>query len=93
MGPRFEEIDAELAALSALRDKPAGTIRITTGEHAAQAILWPALARLLPDYPDIKAELIIDHGLPTSSPSATTRASVSASRSLRFCRGIHESGS
>src|SRR5664279_5313919 len=47
LGPRFEEIDAELAALSALRDKPAGNIRITAGEHAAQTILWPALARLL----------------------------------------------
>jgi DNA-binding transcriptional LysR family regulator len=63
VGPRFEEIEAELAALSELREKPAGTIRITTGEHAAEAILWPALARLLPDYPDIKVELIIDYGL------------------------------
>ena len=62
VGPRFDEIDAELAALSALRDKPAGTIRITTGEHAAQAILWPALAKLLPRYPDIKVELIVDYG-------------------------------
>jgi DNA-binding transcriptional LysR family regulator len=62
VGPRFDEIDAELSALSALRDKPAGTIRITTGEHAAQAILWPTLAKLLPRYPDIKIELIIDYG-------------------------------
>lgn len=62
-GPRFEEIEAELAALSELREKPAGTIRITTGEHAAEAILWPALAKLLPHYPDIKVELIIDYGL------------------------------
>ena len=63
VGPRFEEIDAELAALSALREKPAGTIRITTGEHAAETILWPALAKLLPDYPDIKVEVIVDYGL------------------------------
>jgi len=63
VGPRFDEIDAELAALSELRDKPAGTIRITAGEHPAYAILWPALARLLPRYPDIKAEIIIDYGL------------------------------
>ena len=63
VGPRFEEIEAELAALSELRDKPAGTIRITTGEHAAQTILWPAVARLLPDYPDINVEIVIDHGL------------------------------
>src|SRR5712692_6425565 len=63
VGPRFDEIDTELAAVSELREKPAGTIRITTGEHAAEAILWPALTRLLPQYPDIKAELITDYGL------------------------------
>ncbi len=63
LGPRFEEIDAELAALGALRNKPAGTIRITTGEHASETILWPALAKLLPRYPDIKVELAIDYGL------------------------------
>jgi DNA-binding transcriptional LysR family regulator len=63
VGPRFDEIDAELAALSELREKPAGTIRITAGEHAAEAILWPALVKLLPEYPDIKVELTIDYGL------------------------------
>lgn len=63
IGPRFEEIEAELAALSALRTKPAGTIRITTGEHAAQTILWPALQKLLPDYPEIRVELSLDAGL------------------------------
>ncbi len=63
VGPRFDEIDAELAALSALRDKPSGTIRITTGEHAAEAILWPVLAGFLPDYPDIHVEISIDYGL------------------------------
>lgn len=63
IGPRFDEIQAELAALSELRDRPAGTIRITTSQHAAQAILWPALARLLPDYPEIKVELVIEQGL------------------------------
>jgi DNA-binding transcriptional LysR family regulator len=63
VGPRFDEIDTELAALSELREKPAGTIRITTGEHAAEAILWPALAKLLSQYPDIKVELTIDYGL------------------------------
>ena len=46
VGPRFDEIDAEVAALSELRDKPAGTIRITTSDYAAEAILWPALAKL-----------------------------------------------
>jgi DNA-binding transcriptional LysR family regulator len=63
VGPRLDEIAAELAALGELREKPAGTIRITTGEHAAEAILWPALARLLPHYPDIEVEVIIDYGL------------------------------
>jgi DNA-binding transcriptional LysR family regulator len=63
VGPKFEEIDAELAALTELRAKPAGTIRITAGEHAAQAILWSTLARLLPHYPDIKVEITTDYGL------------------------------
>jgi DNA-binding transcriptional LysR family regulator len=63
VGPKFEQIDTELSALTELREKPAGTIRITTGEHAAQAVLWPALTTLLPRYPDIKVELMIDYGL------------------------------
>ena len=63
VGPRFEEIEAELAALSELRDKPAGTIRITAGEHAAESVLWPALATFLPRYPDIKVEIMVDNGL------------------------------
>ncbi len=62
-GPRLDEIDAELAALSELREKPAGTIRITAHDHAVRAFLWPALERLLPDHPDIKVEVIIDYGL------------------------------
>jgi DNA-binding transcriptional LysR family regulator len=62
-GPRLDEIDAELAALSELRDKPAGTIRITAHDHAVRSILWPALQKFLPDYPDIKVELVIDYGL------------------------------
>jgi len=63
LGPALDEIEAQLAALSELRDKPAGTIRVTTGDHAADTILWPALARLLPDYPDIRVELAVDTGL------------------------------
>ena len=63
VGPRFEEIETELDALSELRDKPAGTIRITTGEHAADTILWPALAKLLPTFPDIKVELNVELAL------------------------------
>ncbi|WP_207489430.1 LysR family transcriptional regulator [Brucella pituitosa] len=61
--PRFEEIEAELAALSAFRDKPAGTMRITAGEHPAISVLQPALKSILPDYPDIKVEIIVDYGL------------------------------
>src|SRR3954468_834187 len=53
LGPRFEEIEAELSAVRELREKPAGTIRITATEYAADAILVPKLARLLPNYPDI----------------------------------------
>jgi len=63
VGPRLEEVEAELASLSELREQPAGTIRITTGEHAAEWILWPALAKLLPRYPDIKVEVTVDYGL------------------------------
>jgi DNA-binding transcriptional LysR family regulator len=61
--PRFEEIDAELEALSALRGKPTGTIRITAGDHAIKSAIWPRLAKFLTQYPDIKVEIIIDHGL------------------------------
>jgi DNA-binding transcriptional LysR family regulator len=63
VGPRFEEIEAELEALSELREKPAGTIRITAIDYAADTILWPKLAKLLREYPDIKVEIIIDYGL------------------------------
>lgn len=62
-GPRLEEIEAELDALGDLRGRPAGTIRITIGDHAAKTILWPKLEGFLPDYPDIKVETMIDYGL------------------------------
>ena len=62
IGPRFDEIEAELAALSELRDKPAGTIRITTGMDAARSILWPAAEQLLRDYPDIRVEISVNPG-------------------------------
>src|SRR5919199_6303303 len=63
IGPRLEEIEAELAALSELREKPAGTVRITATEYAADSILLPKLATLLLDYPDIKVEITTDYGL------------------------------
>jgi DNA-binding transcriptional LysR family regulator len=62
-GPRLEEIEAELEALGELRGRPAGTIRITVGDHAANTILWPKLKRFLPEYPDIKVEIALDYGL------------------------------
>ncbi|HME69522.1 MAG TPA: LysR family transcriptional regulator [Myxococcota bacterium] len=63
VGPHLDEVDSELSALAELRDKPAGTIRITTSDHAANTILLPKLAPLLRDYPDIKVELFVDYGL------------------------------
>jgi DNA-binding transcriptional LysR family regulator len=63
LGPRLEEIEAELAAVGELRDKPAGTIRITTAGHAAETILWPKLSKVLPAYPDIQVEISVDYGM------------------------------
>lgn len=63
IAPRLDEIEHELAALSALREKPAGAIRITAGEHPAVSVLQPALKTFLPDHPDIKVEIIVDYGL------------------------------
>ena len=61
--PRFEEINIELALLSEFRDKPAGKLRITAGEHAAITVLQPVLSKILPDHPDIQIEIIVDYGL------------------------------
>src|SRR5271165_3335198 len=63
VGPHFDGIDAGLAALTAMREKPAGSLRITSVEHASETILAPAVARLLTDYPDIRVEIINDYGL------------------------------
>ncbi|TCM20388.1 DNA-binding transcriptional LysR family regulator [Novosphingobium sp. PhB165] len=63
LAPRFEEIEQELASLSQLRDRPAGSIRINAGEHAAVSILQPALRRIVPDNPDVRVEIIVDYGL------------------------------
>ena len=60
---RVEEIEAELEALTALRDKPAGSIRITATEHALDSVLLPTLSKFLPQYPDIHVEVAIDYGL------------------------------
>ena len=63
VGPRFEEVEAELAALNELRRKPAGAIRITAGDHSATTILWPKLAKILWRYPDVKVEINAEGGL------------------------------
>ncbi|MDG2527299.1 LysR family transcriptional regulator [Caulobacter endophyticus] len=63
VAPRLEEIEQALAALADMRERPAGTIRITAGEHAARSVLQPGLARLLPNYPDIRVEIVVDYGL------------------------------
>ncbi|MGK9169205.1 LysR family transcriptional regulator [Inquilinus limosus] len=63
VAPRLEEIEAELASVSELGEKPSGTIRITAGDHAIRSVLWPKLERFLPRYPDIRVELAIDYGL------------------------------
>jgi len=61
--PAFDQIDTGLSALGELREKPAGTVRITANDHAADTILWPAISRLLPSYPDLKVEIDVDYGL------------------------------
>jgi DNA-binding transcriptional LysR family regulator len=63
IGPRFDEIEAEVAAVRELREKPAGTIRVTATEFAIDSLLIPKLAPMLRMYPDIKVEMITDYGL------------------------------
>jgi DNA-binding transcriptional LysR family regulator len=63
VAPRFEEIEAELEALSDQHGRPAGTIRITAAEHSANTVLWPKLAAFLPSYPDIKVEVSTEGAL------------------------------
>lgn len=63
LGPMLHDIDSTLASLGDLRDRPSGTIRITTVEHAAKTILLPAMRTLLKSHPDINVQLLIDYGL------------------------------
>ncbi|MDF2974564.1 MAG: LysR family transcriptional regulator protein, partial [Microvirga sp.] len=63
VGPHFDGINAGIAALSGLKEKPSGTVRITADQHAAEDVLWPALDKFLPKFPDIKVEIVIDYGL------------------------------
>lgn len=61
--PRFDEITQELTSLNELRDKPAGTIRITAAEHAANDVLWPKLSAIMHDYPDVKIDINVDYSM------------------------------
>ncbi|WP_018897962.1 LysR family transcriptional regulator [Rhizobium sp. 2MFCol3.1] len=61
--PAIADIDARLLALGRFRDKPAGLVRITTGQHAADTLIWPAVEQVLRRYPDVKVELSIDSAL------------------------------
>lgn len=63
IGPHFDEIETEIDALNELRDKPAGTIRIAASDYAISSVIWPKLRKFLPQYPDIKVELMLDNGL------------------------------
>jgi DNA-binding transcriptional LysR family regulator len=63
VAPRFEEIASEVAALSELRDKPAGAVRISAAEHATTTVLWPKLVTFLPDFPDVKVEVVVEYGM------------------------------
>lgn len=63
IGPHFEQMETALHSLSELRDKPSGSLRIVTSEHAADTLLRPVLQKLMPEYPDIRVETVIDHGL------------------------------
>ena len=62
IGHRFDEIETELDALTALRDKPAGTVRITCGDNVLRTVLLPKLAPVLREYPDITLEFDMSYG-------------------------------
>ncbi|MBN3124078.1 LysR family transcriptional regulator [Pectobacterium brasiliense] len=63
LGPHFADIESELVALGDMRERPAGNIRITAGEHAVDSILWPVLKPFLANYPDINVDITVDNAL------------------------------
>jgi DNA-binding transcriptional LysR family regulator len=63
IAPHFEDMEMGLESLTALREKPAGTIRVTAAGHAADVILLPKLQTFLADYPDVKVEIVVDYGM------------------------------
>lgn len=60
IAPRLREIEQEMAALTAFRDTPSGSIRLTLSDHALETVVWPKLKPVLHEYPDIKVELLLD---------------------------------
>lgn len=77
VAPRFEVIDAAAAAVKELHDKPVGTIRITSAEHAAKSVLWAKLAKAMEDHPCIIVEITVDY---TKSDIASRRFDAGDSR-------------
>lgn len=63
LGPALDDIDQKLSALTELREKPAGNVRITAGAHAARKVLWPVIERVTAQYPDINVEVSVEAGL------------------------------
>lgn len=63
LGPHLEEMERALTALRDTRERPAGNLRITAGEHATSTVLWPALKPFMLQYPDINIEITVDNGL------------------------------
>lgn len=62
IGPALDQISLGIGEITQMRERPAGNIRITASDHAARRLLWPALARILPQYPDINVEISINNG-------------------------------
>jgi DNA-binding transcriptional LysR family regulator len=63
IGPRLEEIEQELVAVTDMRDTPAGVVRLTASDHAIDSLVWPKLVSILEKYPDIQVEIVVDYGL------------------------------
>lgn len=63
LSPLLQDIDLELTALRDTRERPAGNIRLTAGEHAMDTVLWPRIKPFMQTYPDINIEVTVDNGL------------------------------
>ena len=83
VAPRLEEIEAEIAAISELGDRPIGTIRITAIDHVIDTVLWPRLAKLLQQHPDLRVEISSDYRMVDIAAERSTSACATATRSPR----------